>query len=290
MSPIHEAEPARPRYRRLLRGPTILLAVVILGRFVLEAAGVPLDATRFLSASVVGALAIIYVGAVAPVCGVTRFRQLAFPAFILSAVLGGGTALTLLISGLLRLPGSHFAHASAPLYPRFWFHVFEHVAVIPFASLTTLGAMAIPYLLHRWPVTVAPATVLGSLIILRSAAEAMDLSPTTASALSSSVGLVLSSLYLGGIGPRMGVTSPRQLLAPALALGLVWRLWIFLAALVSVVLRYRTHFFDPSEGRVVFRLLEFLAGEVIVVGLAAGLLVWGIASWLSRATRPLGEG
>jgi polyferredoxin len=87
----------------------------------------------------------------------------------------------------------------------------------------------------------------------------------------------------------MGLTSPRQFLAPALALGFVWRLWIFLAALVSVVLGYKSHFFDPSEGRVVFRLLEFLAAEVMVVGLAAGLLVLGIASWVSRATRPLGE-
>ena len=82
ISPIHETEPARPLYRRLLRGPTLLLAAVVLGRFVLEAAGLPLDTTRFLSANVVGALAIIYVGAVAPLCGVTRFRQLAFPAFI----------------------------------------------------------------------------------------------------------------------------------------------------------------------------------------------------------------
>lgn len=289
MSPIHETAPARPRYRRLLRGPTILLAVVVLGRFALEAAGLPLDATRFLSANVLGALAIIYVGAVAPLCGVTRFRQLAFPAFILSAGLGGWTALTLLVSGLLHLPGSHFAHVSGSLYPRLWFHVFEHVAVIPFASLATLGMMAIPYFLRRWPVTVAPATVLGGLVILRFAAEAMDLAPTTASSLSPGVGLVLCALYLGGIGPRMGLTSPQRFLAPALALGLVWRLWIFLAALVSVVLGYKSHFFDPSEGRVVLRLLEFLAGEVIGVGLAAGLLVLAIASWASRATRPLGE-
>ena len=58
---------------------------------------------------------------------------------------------------------------------------------------------------------------------------------------------------------------------------------------MSVVLRYETHFFDPSQGRVAFRLLEFLGAEVIVVGFAAGLLVWGIASWVSRATRPLAE-
>ena len=140
---------------------------MIIVRFVLEAAGVSLDTTRFLSASVVSALAIIYVGAVAPLRGVTRFRQLALPALVLSAWLGGWTALALIISGVFQLPGSHFAHAPPePLYPSFWFHVFEHVAVIPFASLATLGVMAIPYFLHRWPVTVAPASVLGGLVTL----------------------------------------------------------------------------------------------------------------------------
>ena len=290
MSPIHETQQARPQYRRLLRGPMIVLALVVIVRFVLEAAGVSLDTTRFLSASVVSGLAMIYVGAVAPLRGVTKFRQLALPAFVLSAWLGGWTALALIISGVFRLPGSHFAHAPPePLYPNFGFHVVEHIAVIPFASLVTVGVMAIPYFLHRWPVTVAPASVLGGLVTLRFAAEAMNLAPTTAAAWSSSVGLLLSGLYLGGIGPRMGVLSPRQLLAPAFVLGWVWRLWIFLAALVSAVLRYETHFFDPSQDRVAFRLLEFLAAEVIVVGFAAGLFVWGIALWVSRATRPLAE-
>ena len=100
MSPIHETEQARPQYRRLLRGSMILLALVIIGRFVLEAAGVPLDTTRFLSASVAGALAIIYVGAVAPLRGVTRFKQLALPALVLSAWVGGWTALAMIISGV----------------------------------------------------------------------------------------------------------------------------------------------------------------------------------------------
>jgi hypothetical protein len=268
----------------------ILLALVIVVRFLLEAAGVPLDTTRFFSASVVSALVNIYLGAVAPLRGVTRLKQLALPALVLSAWLGGWTALALLVWGIFQLPGSHFAHEPPmPLYPRFWFHVFEHVAVIPLAFLPTLGVMAIPYFLRRWPVTVAPASVLGGLVTLRFAAEAMSLAPTTASAWSSSVGLLLSGLFLGGIGPRMGLLSPRQLLAPALALGWVWRVWVFLAALVSVLLGYETHFFDPSQGRVAIRLLEFLGREVIVVGFAAGLLVWGIAMWTSRATRPRAE-
>jgi len=45
-------------------------------RFVLEAAGVSLDTTRFLSASVVSALAMIYLGAVAPLRGVTNSNNL----------------------------------------------------------------------------------------------------------------------------------------------------------------------------------------------------------------------
>lgn len=107
MSPSHEIEQARPQYRRLLRGPLLLLALVIIVRFVLEAAGVPLDATRFLSASVVSALAMIYLGALAPLRGVTRFKQLALPAVALSAWLGAWTALALIISRVFQLPGSH---------------------------------------------------------------------------------------------------------------------------------------------------------------------------------------
>jgi hypothetical protein len=279
-------EQVTPQYRRLMSGPLTLLAVVIVLRFALEATGVSLQTTRFLSASVVSALAIVYLGAVAPLRGITRFRQLALPAFVLSAWLGGWTALTLIVSGVFQLPGSHFAHAApGPRYPKFWFHVLEHIAVIPFASFATTGVMAIPYFLHRWPVTVAPATVLSGLVILRFAAEAMNLAPTTASALSSSVGLLLSAVYLGGSGPRVGLLSPRQFLAPAQALGWVWRLWILLAALASAALGYETHFYDPSQ----FHLARFIAVEVILLGFAAGLLAWTIAVWVSRATRPMGE-
>ena len=80
MSPLHETERARPQYFRLLRGPLILLALVIIVRFVLEAARVPLDTTRFFSASVVSGLVIIYL-ALWPHCAASRdsgsllFRQ-----------------------------------------------------------------------------------------------------------------------------------------------------------------------------------------------------------------------
>src|SRR5262245_44628505 len=292
MSPMLENEQAQPQYRRLLRDPMILLALVIIGRFVLEAAGAPLDTTRFLSVSVVYALAEIYVGAVAPLYGVTTLKQLAVPAFVLSAWLGGWTALSLVVSGVLQLEGSHFAHetgSGAPLYPSFWLHVIEHLAASLIGALPTLGVMSIPYFLHRWPVTVAPAAILGGLVTLRFAAEAMNLASTTAAAWSSTVGILLSALYLGGIGPRMGVLSPRQFLAPALALGWVWRLWVFLATLVSAFLGYETHFFDPSQGRGALRMLEIFGRDVLVVGLASGLVVWVVAVWVSRATRPRAE-
>jgi hypothetical protein len=149
--------------------------------------------------------------------------------------------------------------------------------------------MSIPYFLHRWPITVAPAAILGGLVTLRFAAEAMSLASTTAAAWSSSVGLLLSAFYLGGIGPLMGVLSPRQLLAPALALGWVWRLWTFLATFVSALLGYKTHFFDPSQGREALRLLELFGRDVVVLGLLSGLFVWAIAVWVSRATRPRAE-
>jgi hypothetical protein len=260
-----------------------LLGLTVLVRFVLEALGVSPNVTRFFSASVLVGLEMLYVGAVAPLRGVTKVRQLALPAFALSAVLGGGTALSLLVSGLFELPASHFAHAPPePLYPRFWFHVLEHVGVIPVAAVVTFGIMAVPFSLHRWPVTVAPATVLGALVLLRFAAEAMSVAPTTASAWSSTVGLLLSALYLGGIGPRMGLVSPRQLLAPAFVVAFVWRFWILLAALVSVVLGFETHFFDPSQGRVAARLLSFLWGPVLTGGLVGGLLTFGIAVWVAR--------
>jgi len=57
---------------------------------------------------------------------------------------------------------------------------------------------------------------------------------------------------------------------------------------VSCLMDYETHFFDPSQGRGAFRLVEVL-GRDVVVGFAAGLLVWGIAVWVSSATRPLAE-
>ncbi len=283
------AEQARPDYRRWLRGPLVLIAFLVVARFVLEAAGVSKDITRFVSVSVGGVLVVIYLGAVAPLRGITRFRQLVIPALVLSAWTGGWDTLALLVSGVLRLPGSHFADAPGVFHnwQHLGMHVFGHLALSLVAFPINLGFMSFLFLLRRWPVIVAPSAILGGLVTLRAAAEAMHFAPTTASAWSSTVGVLLCALYLGGIGPRMGLVSARQLLAPSLALGWVWRFWVFLARLASAAAPfYKTHFFDPSQGRVAVRLLEFLGGDVIVVGAVAGLVVWGIASCTFRVLQP----
>ncbi len=282
------AEQGHADYRRWLRGPLVLIAVLIVARFVLEAAGVSKDITRFVSASVGGVLVVIYLGAVAPLRGITRFKQLALPALVVSVWLLGWDTLALLVSGALRLPGSHFADAPGVFqnWQHLGMHAFGHIALIPVGWAFNLGLMALLLFLHRWPVIVAPSAVLGGLVTLRFAAEAMNLAPTTASAWSSTVGVLLSALYLGGIAPRMGFVSARQLLVPSLVLGWVWRFWAFLAALLSAAPLYRTHFFDPSQGRVAVRLLQLFGGGVIVAGAVAGLLVWGIAVWTSRVIQP----
>ena len=70
-------------------------------------------------------------------------------------------------------------------------------------------------------------------------------------------------------------------------MGLTWRFWVLLAALMSAAAPfYKTHFFDPSQGTDAGRLSLYFAGEFLVAGLVAGLLVWGVAIWTLRAVRP----
>jgi hypothetical protein len=77
----------------------------------------------------------------------------------------------------------------------------------------------------------------------------------------------------------------RQLFVPALVLGWTWRLWAFIATVVSALLPfYKTHFFDPSRDHVVLRLVRAL-GVNVVEGFLAGLIVWGVAAWIGCATR-----
>ncbi len=279
-------ESARPRYREWLRGVLIVIAGLVVLRFILEAFQAPPQTTALVSSSVGVFLGAIYLGAVAPLKGITKYRQLVVPALVVGAWFGAWNGLALILSAVFHLTGSHFA--SVPGFEH-WQHLGWHMAahflgVALFTFPIVLGLMAFLYFLHRWPIIVAPSAVLGGLVALRFAAEALKLAPTTASAWSSSVGILLSALYLGGIGSRLGFVSARQLLLPALVLGWVWRFWIFLAALLSATPAVRTHFFDPSGGRVGLRLLEFF-GLQVVVGFAAGLLAWGIATSTFRATR-----
>ena len=113
----------------------------------------------------------------------------------------------------------------------------------------------------------------------------MGLPSSTTAAWSSTVGILIAAFYLGGVGPRLGLAGGRQLFAPALVLGWTWRLWVFIATVVSALVPfYRTHFFDPSRGHVPARLLGAFGGT-IVEGFIAGLIVWGIAAWIACATR-----
>jgi len=158
------------------------------------------------------------------------------------------------------------------------------VAALVFTILVLI-LMASIYFLRRWPITVGPAAVLGALVIIRYWVEAMGVDPARAAAWSSSVALLVSGFYLGGVAARFGLNSVRQLLAPALVIGWAWRYWAFLAALLGAALPfYKTHFFDPSSGHVAARLARFAAGSVLE-GFIAGLVVWAIAVWISRATR-----
>ena len=78
-----------------------------------------------------------------------------------------------------------------------------------------------------------------------------------------------------------------RLLVHSLVIAYTWRVWVFLATLLSATLPfYKTHFFDPSQGRVALRLLQFLGGGVLIEGLIAGIMVWLVARWIARATQP----
>jgi hypothetical protein len=146
--------------------------------------------------------------------------------------------------------------------------------------------MTIVHVAWRWPVAVAPVAVLGGLVIMRYWVEAMGAAPTFAAAWSSTIGALLAAIYIGGYGPRQGFATAPRLLVPSLVVGFAWRGWIFLAVLLSALIPfYKTHFFNPAGGRVAARLARFVVGGVIIEGLIASLIIWGVAVWISRATR-----
>jgi hypothetical protein len=265
------------------------LAALVVVRFVLEVAGVPATVTRYLSSTAGLVLAAIYLAAIGPLKrGMLKFSQLVLPALLLSAWTVGWVILATLVSGVFRLERSHFAgRADYGNWGHLGFHIFEHLVEIAVLFVVVLVLMALVHLLWRWPVTVAPGVILGALVIIRYWLEAMGV-PNTA-AWSSTIGILIAALYLGGVGPRLGLAGGRQLFVPALVLGWTWRLWVFIATLMSALLPfYKTHFFDPSRGDVVVRLAEALVGTV-VEGFIAGLIVWGIAAWIACATREATE-
>ena len=281
-------EAGRPNYRAWLVGPMVFMALVVVVRFVVELAGAPETSSRLLSSTAAVLLVAIYLGAVGPLYGVRRSIQLVLPGVALAAWQQIWVGLFTLISGAFELSRSHFA---SPQDYGNWAHLARHLlahmlAIIPF-SVVALLVMATMFLLWRWPVTVAPGAVLGALVIVRFFTEALGMAETTSAAWSSSVGVLLCAVYLGGVAPGHGLTSYRRLLAPALVMGWTWRFWVLLAGLMSAAAPfYKTHFFDPSQGTDAGRLSLYFAGEFLVAGLVAGLLVWGVAIWTLRAVRP----
>jgi hypothetical protein len=268
-----------------------VIAVLVVARWVLELAGVPHDVTQFVSCTAGLLLVAIYVAALGPLRGgLRKFSQLLLPALILAAWTEVLVILVTVISAVLRLSRSHFAEKEDyGNWSHLGMHVLGHTMAIGVLFVTVLLLMAVVHILWRWPVTVAPGAMLGAFVIMRFWTEAMGLGPLRTAAWSSTTLVLLSAFYLGGVGARMGLTQARQLLVPSFVLGWVWRLWAYLATLFAAAVPFfKTHFFDPSRSHVPLRLLEVL-GATIVEGFIAGLIVWGIAVWIARATQPGGK-
>ena len=269
----------------MCRAMTLLVALVV-ARLVLELVGVPQNTARYVSSTVGLPLVAIYLAAVGPLRGgLRKLSQHFLPALILSVWTEAWIILVTILAALLRLSRSHFAE---PADYGNWGHLSRHIlghtveAGIFFVTIFLL--MAVVHLLWRWPITVAPGALLGVFVIMRFWTEAMGLQPFRTAAWSSTLLMLLSAFYLGGVGARTGLTKARQLLVPSLVLGWVWRGWVYLATLFAAAIPFfKTHFFNPATGDIPLRLLRALGGAV-VEGFVVGLLVWGIAVWMARAT------
>jgi hypothetical protein len=290
MSPeTQAAQSAGTPFKGLLHRVLAFLAVLVVARFTLELAGVPESVTRYVSSAAGVFFAAIYLAAVAPLRGgMSKFRQLLLPSLLISAWTVGWVILATIIAAVFRLERSHFAEKSDyGDWGHLGHHLLDHVLEIGVFFVLVLIMMTIVHVAWRWPVTVAPVAILGGLVIMRYWVEAMGAPLTAATAWSSTIGALLSAVYIGGFGPRQGFATAPRLLVPSLVVAFAWRAWIFLAVLLSALIPfYKTHFFDPTGGRVVARLARYLAGGVIVEGLIVSLIVWGIAVWIARATRP----
>jgi len=290
MSPESEGTPSvRSPYVMLLYRVLFVLAALVVARLVLEAAGVPWDVTRYVSSNAALFLMAIYLAAVAPLRGgIQKFHQIFLPALILSVWAAAWVILATLVSGVFRLKGSHFATpADYGNWGHLGGHILGHVVEVGILFLLVAILMALTHLLWRWPLTVGPGAMLGALVVIRYWVEAMGLEASRAGAWSSTVGVLLAAFYLGGIAPRLGEAGEKSLFINSLVIAWVWRVWVFLATLLSAAVPfYKTHFFDPSQGRVAERLLRSFGGGVVVEGFIWGVIVWAIARWIARATRP----
>lgn len=291
MSPETAAtQSAGSAFKGLLRRVLAFLAVLVVARFALEVAGVPEAVARYVSSTAGVFFVAIYLAAMAPLRGgMRKFRQLLLPSLLISAWSAGWVILATIVAAVFRIERSHFAEKSDyGDWGHLGHHLLGHVMEIGVFFVIVLVIMTIVHVAWRWPVTVAPVAVLGGLVIMRYWVEAMGAPPTTAAAWSSTIGALLAGFYIGGMGPRQGFATAPQLLVPSFVVAFAWRAWIFLAVLLSALIPfYKTHFFDPTGGRVVARLARFLVGNVIVEGLVVSLIVWGIAVWIARATRPV---
>lgn len=277
-------------FKSLLWRVLTFMAVLIVGRFVLEVAGVPANITRYLSSTAGIFLAAIYLAAVGPLRGgMRKFKDLLLPAFLLSAWTVGCVVVFTVIAALLRIERSHFANPEDfGNWGELGKHLAGHLIELALFFVLNLIIMAALQTLWRWPVVVGPAAIIGALVIIRFTLEAMGLDDVRTAPWSSTLGVLISAFFLGAMAASAGYSTARQLLAPSFAIAFSWRCWILLVTLLSAFVPFfKTHFFDPSKDEVASRLLKFFAGGVLMEGLIVGLLVWGIAVWISRATRPI---
>jgi hypothetical protein len=283
----------RNPFLSLLYRVMAFLAVLVIARFVLEVAGAPQSFTRLLSSTTGLFLASIYLAAVAPLRGgMKKFKERLVPAALVSVWTVAWIILATVVAALLRIERSHFAaKEDYGNWEQLGHHLLDHVVEIGVFFVVVLIIMSIVHALWRWPVTVGPGAVIGALVIMRYTLEAMGAPETRSAAWSSTLAVIVSAFFLGAMAPRVGLASARQILAPSLVIAFAWRAWILLATLLSAFVPfYKTHFFDPSQGNVAFRLARFFAGGVMIEGLITGLIVWGIAVWISRAAPPPATG
>ena len=152
-------------------------------------------------------LVAIYVAAVGPLRGgLRKFRQHLLPALILAAWTEAWIILATIVAALLHLTRSHFAkEKDFGNLGHLGFHVLQHTVAIGVLFVIILLLMTAVHILWRWPVTVAPGAALGVFVIMRFWTEAMGLEPLRTAAWSSTVLVLLSAFYLGGVGAADGI-------------------------------------------------------------------------------------